>query len=443
MRTIQKTIDINAHIEELRCEISVDNGNAIAKISFINLGFGDITAIKFNACGYNSFGDIVPVNGNEKFYLIIQDVMIAKNEIATDLTAKLPNDDIKKLDLEECQICYADGSVASYEGNNDLMFDIEEIDNPEELKAIHKVYNEHIKYRLKDFEQGWICGCGRFNLHTSNKCSLCNQIKADTINACSVEGLKKTIEKAHEQEEEERRQKEQQEIQDAKDRRKKNIGIFVIVVCVIALIALMANSIIISNRETYSSVDEMREAMQGTWSHYSSWSYDVLWQIEIEGDKCTQVWESGTDGIERDITWNPSRGTFKVGSDTFVVNKGERTLTEGDYEYEKGGYMSDSDYSSSSYESGYSVLDICDLEWDSNSSYTVCVGKVKNTGTKTYYYVEVKGSFEDSSGNVLDTDWTYAVGSEGLAPGESSSFRLSVDKDYDITDCSVTILDFD
>lgn len=33
---------------------------------------------------------------------------------------------------------------------------------------------------------------------------------------------------------------------------------------------------------------------------------------------------------------------------------------------------------------------------------TVCVGKVKNTGTKTYYYVEVKGSFKDSSGNVLD-----------------------------------------
>lgn len=68
---------------------------------------------------------------------------------------------------------------------------------------------------------------------------------------------------------------------------------------------------------------------------------------------------------------------------------------------------------------------------------------MKNTGTKTYYYVEVKGSFKDSSGNVLDTDWTYAAGSEGLAPGESSSFRLSVDKDYDITDCSVSILDFD
>ena len=142
MRTIQKTIDINAHIEELKCEINVDAGNTIAKISFVNLGFGDITAIKFNACGYNSFGDIVPVDGKEKFFLIIQDVMIAKNESATDLKAKLPNADIKKLDLEECQICYADGSVATYMGNNCFTLDLEEINNNEQLSALHKLYDK-------------------------------------------------------------------------------------------------------------------------------------------------------------------------------------------------------------------------------------------------------------------------------------------------------------
>lgn len=106
-------------------------------------------------------------------------------------------------------------------------------------------------------------------------------------------------------------------------------------------------------------------------------------------------------------------------------------------------YDYSSSYTSYTSESGYSVLDIYDLKWDNNSSYNVCAGKVKNTGEKTYYYVKVKGSFKDSSGNVLDTDWTYAVGSEGLAPGESSSFRLSVDKDRDIINCSVSILDFD
>ena len=77
----------------------------------------------------------------------------------------------------------------------------------------------------------------------------------------------------------------------------------------------------------------------------------------------------------------------------------------------------------------------------SNSSYTVCTGTVTNYGEKTYEYVQVKGSFKDSSGTVLDTDWTYAVGSEGLAPEESTTFRLSVPKNNNIKDCSVSIMD--
>ena len=68
IRIVDKVIDINTHIEDLKCEISTDNGSALAKISFTNLGYGDITAIKFNACGYNLFGDIVPVNGKDEFF---------------------------------------------------------------------------------------------------------------------------------------------------------------------------------------------------------------------------------------------------------------------------------------------------------------------------------------------------------------------------------------
>ena len=88
-------------------------------------------------------------------------------------------------------------------------------------------------------------------------------------------------------------------------------------------------------------------------------------------------------------------------------------------------------------------MEFSDIKIEHNSSYTVCTGKVTNNGKKTYTFVEVKGAFKNSSGTVLDTDWTYAVGSEGLAPGESASFRLSVDKDRSISKCSVTLLDYD
>ena len=66
MRQIEKKIIINAHIENIKCNIEVNNGSVLALISFDNLGYGDITAIKFNAVGYNSFGDVVEINGDRK-----------------------------------------------------------------------------------------------------------------------------------------------------------------------------------------------------------------------------------------------------------------------------------------------------------------------------------------------------------------------------------------
>jgi len=65
----------------------------------------------------------------------------------------------------------------------------------------------------------------------------------------------------------------------------------------------------------------------------------------------------------------------------------------------------------------------------------------KNNGSKTYKYVKVKGAFIDSRGNVVDTDWTYAIGGEGLEPGESTKFRLSVNKSFLIEDCDITFMD--
>jgi len=80
---------------------------------------------------------------------------------------------------------------------------------------------------------------------------------------------------------------------------------------------------------------------------------------------------------------------------------------------------------------------------DSNSSYTVATGSAYNAGSRTVKYVMIKVSFKDKNGKVIDTDSTYAVGSEGLAPGESTKWRASVEKDWSITNVSVSITDFD
>lgn len=88
-------------------------------------------------------------------------------------------------------------------------------------------------------------------------------------------------------------------------------------------------------------------------------------------------------------------------------------------------------------------LKISNVDVYSSGSYTIAEGKLTNNSDTTVTFLKIKGAFKNSYGTVVDTDWTYVVGAEGLAPGESSKWRLSVSKDYSISDCDISILDYD
>lgn len=102
----------------------------------------------------------------------------------------------------------------------------------------------------------------------------------------------------------------------------------------------------------------------------------------------------------------------------------------------------DDAFSASNYVASYE-LKISNVKLSSGNLYTYAEGTLTNNGDSTVTFVKIKGSFKNSLGQVVDTDWTYAVGGEGLAPGESTKWKLSVDKDYSIKDCEVSILDYD
>jgi len=240
-------------------------------------------------------------------------------------------------------------------------------------------------------------------------------------------------------------------IADEKSAKQKKTKTIIGIVIGIIVAIFIGNAVVMSGRTTYSSEAEMKEAVAGTYTCYDE-DYDIDYQLKIEGDTVIKRWYNlGSDSdMELNVkSWNPRKGTFEISLGTIIIT------SEGDLKYdgklyEHGGYWSDSlekkTYGSSynyNTSNGYSDLKITTDRVSSNSSYTICTGSVKNNGTKTYYYIEVKGAFKDSSGNVIDTDWTYAAGSEGLAPGESTTFRLSVTKDYDIDSCTVSLLDFD
>lgn len=79
---------------------------------------------------------------------------------------------------------------------------------------------------------------------------------------------------------------------------------------------------------------------------------------------------------------------------------------------------------------------------DSNSSYSRYIGTVKNISNETHYFIQVRGSFLDADGNTIDTTWTYACGQEGLRPGESTKFTLSVKADSRIKQVSYNVMDY-
>lgn len=449
MKLVKKIFDTNANITNIKCEIENRSNNPTAIISLENLGRGVITAIKFNATGYNSFGDIVPINGKKQFYIVIQDLVIEKNAIAKALVVNLPNSDIRRLSLEECQICYDDGTVVSYLGSHEVECEIEEYDEEvaeesELLVLIRDALSEKIKNLPKEIDSGWICGCGRYNETDNTICSLCGLSKKEVFMIREPDFIDYANEQ-HKVKEEERKKRESIE---TKEKSQKKLKKIVAIVCFfmvgVLLITLIGHSIILSKRRTYRSEQQMKTDLQGVYTYYSSRG-NPLYQILIEGDTLTYCYD-GLDDIETTVQkWDYRNGKIET-FEKLIITKEGNILDDTDKLYLRGG-TSSKKYSSQSttfnYESGFSVLELSADPLTYNSSYIICTGSVKNTGKKTYKYVEVKGAFKDSGGSVIDTDWTYAVGSEGLAPGESSTFRLSVPKNSNITSCNITLKDFD
>lgn len=120
---------------------------------------------------------------------------------------------------------------------------------------------------------------------------------------------------------------------------------------------------------------------------------------------------------------------------TFIIKPYTKNTTGSNY-INKG---TTSIYSSSTLNTAY--LSISDVKVTHNSVSTICSGTitVKSTSPYEYHFVRVKGAFKNSSGKTVDTASTYAIGSEWLKPGESTKFKMYVDKDSSIKSCTVTI----
>lgn len=114
---------------------------------------------------------------------------------------------------------------------------------------------------------------------------------------------------------------------------------------------------------------------------------------------------------------------------------------------------SSSSSSSSSYSSGSSSVEmdhstycllymkVSDVEVTHKHNYTYVSGSITNNGDYRIKFVKVKASCKDASGKVVDTDWTYAVDSSWLEPGESNTFEMMIkDEDAKIKKADVSVV---
>lgn len=448
MRKTNHTVDFNAHISDLNCDVYVENAVPFIVAKFNNLGYGNINAIKFQVKGYNSFGDIISVDDKETFLILLQDLDISTNSTYNSGIIKLPSNDIRTVELQENQICYTDGTVSSYNGADLHEYDFEELDSTDEkdfeIIEVLKDYEFSAKCLPKDLGDNWICICGQLNKSECKQCVKCIKKKGETFERFSETNIKNHIMHKREINEE---QKRQEQLEKEKLQKEKKRGVFkkagiIALVCILILFIIDAS--IVSGRKTFNTESEMKVYLNGRWSN----DITILGNV-VNSDSFTfseySVIRSVSDQSDQYVTdittYHPKRGFVEIGAYKLLLKDGN--LVDGNLVYKKNNSYSSS-YSSytTSYESAYSVLDFSNLNVTNNSSYTVCAGTITNNGNNTYRYVEVKGAFKDLRGIVLDTGWTYAVGSEGLAPGESSTFSISVTKNSSITTCSVSILEY-
>ncbi|WP_281868035.1 FxLYD domain-containing protein [Brevibacillus parabrevis] len=69
-------------------------------------------------------------------------------------------------------------------------------------------------------------------------------------------------------------------------------------------------------------------------------------------------------------------------------------------------------------------LEITEKNGKVDGDYIYVTGAVKNNGSKSLSYIKVKVTYLDVNNQVIDTDWTYAVASEGLRPNEQKYFEV-------------------
>ena len=243
MKKVTKRVDLNAYIADFKCEVKSENGNKQLSVSFDNLGYGTVVAIRFVVWAKDSFGDEIDFDGNDVLEIKKVDINI-KPQKKAGFVCNIKNYDIKELDSKITQIVYDNGKIVVPEGSDIVDYEVEVLSTSwSQTDHFEKDAVEYMRETNSKaicfpaiHPRGWICICGSLNRGDISKCNACGALKDKIFRDFSIENVKPEVEKREKRKQEEEDHQREQQRKAAADAEKKQKMITSSIVGVITII---------------------------------------------------------------------------------------------------------------------------------------------------------------------------------------------------------------
>jgi hypothetical protein len=132
-----------------------------------------------------------------------------------------------------------------------------------------------------------------------------------------------------------------------------------------------------------------------------------------------EIWVFGSDSKKDTISYMFNLSTDEIKYSFYDENDEYQTeiLSSTDTK-------SNNSKTASSTISNKSELEVVEKKGEINGDYITVTGAIKNNSDTAFTFVEIKVTYTDDNGNILDTDTTYLNSSDAFLPNERKSFEV-------------------
>ena len=165
-------------------------------------------------------------------------------------------------------------------------------------------------------------------------------------------------------------------------------------------------------------------------------------QFAVEG-YAKNVIDLGEEGISKYLTYDEAKSLVESGDyyEWWQENKERVVDPEKEAQWKSEIEVSNSSSSNASV-STYKTLELTIDDASTSYGYITVEGSISNPTNNAYSYVELKVKILDVNGNVIDTENTYAVGSESLSPGDTKKWDAMLKADDRADNVEVEIVNY-